>query len=719
MRKIVKVARIAARGPSKGSAVSSVRSYTLSGVPPARPPRGAVRALRMAGIAMAVATVAHAQLEAADVALPSVTVTASRGQLDPTLQPVSASVVGAQQIESTPAQALDDVLSTVPGLNLPDFASYAQHPTANSVSMRGLGGLRALVLRDGIPLNDPFFGYVQWSRVPLESIDRVEVVRGGYSSAWGNYAMGGVVNIVSREPAATQTIIHGGYGSQDTWRANGFQAIAVSPALTLLANANAWSTGGYNEVPPELRAPLDIPTSFESRSGELAAQLHVDASLGGFVRAAYYENDQTLGTPLSTNWQRNVDLSVGFHKRLDNRLTLEATAFHSDEHFWTANTGTPDGYARGTAEYVQNLHNTPVKDSGASMTFSRAFDGVLRSLGGGVDLRLIDGEDRAQIFDETGAQVRVDVGRGKQQFAGAFLQAEFFPVQGLQVVAALRQEWFRNYDGYDGNPGGLGAVPDQRASSTDPRLSARYAIDDRWALRGAAYRAFRAPTLDNLYRGYAIPGGIFLPDAALKPERLEGGEIGVDFDAGPVRAQVTAYTNTIRDLITYRNLADDELPPGFFFGTRNINAGKARTRGIEGEVEYSIDRVWKVQAAYAYNDPRILDNPADPATEGRVEGNIPRNTASAQVFYARGPLTASTRLRYVQGYTTDNAGTLPIDSYAVVDLSASYALTPSLRIFAQVENLLDRSYIAQNFGNATPSLGAPFGLFAGLRLVLP
>lgn len=265
-------------------------------------------------------SVAHAQSD--DSAIPTlstVTVTATRGQLDPTAQPVSATIVDRQQIQATPAQSLDDVIRSVVGVNLPDFASYAQHPTADSISMRGLGGTRALVLRDGIPLNDPFFGYVQWSRVPLETIGRVEVVRGGYSSAWGNYAMGGVINIVSREPTTTQTALDAGYGSQDTWRANGYQAYALSPVVTLTGNANLWSTAGYNQVPPEMRAPLDIPTSFDSRSGELAALVHVDPSLGGFVRGAYYEGNQTLGSPLSTNWQRNVDFSAGVHKRFDSR----------------------------------------------------------------------------------------------------------------------------------------------------------------------------------------------------------------------------------------------------------------------------------------------------------------------------------------------------------------------------------------------------------------
>src|SRR5688500_12319778 len=107
----------------------------------------------------------------------TVVVTATRSERELRELPESVSVVTAEQIADTPAHALDDILRRTPSVDLPSAASYQVHPTANSVSMRGLGGIRALVMLDGVPINDPFFGYMQWSRVPLELIDQVEVVR--------------------------------------------------------------------------------------------------------------------------------------------------------------------------------------------------------------------------------------------------------------------------------------------------------------------------------------------------------------------------------------------------------------------------------------------------------------------------------------------------------------------------------------------------------------
>src|SRR5207253_1997315 len=122
----------------------------------------------------------------------TIIVTATRSARPITDIPESVSVVDSLQIEGTPAKTLDDVLRREPSVDLPLASAYQVHPTALNVSMRGLGGIRALVLLDGVPLNDPFFGYLQWSQVPLETIDRVEIVRGGGATLWGNYAMGGV-----------------------------------------------------------------------------------------------------------------------------------------------------------------------------------------------------------------------------------------------------------------------------------------------------------------------------------------------------------------------------------------------------------------------------------------------------------------------------------------------------------------------------------------------
>lgn len=123
-------------------------------------------------------------------AAPTIIVTATRSEANLTQVPESVTVVGTAEIQQTPANSLDDVLRHVPGVNLPIQTGAQAHPTADNVSMRGLGGIHALVMVDGVPLNDPFFGYIQWGRIPLESIDRVEIVRGGREPPLGQLRHG-------------------------------------------------------------------------------------------------------------------------------------------------------------------------------------------------------------------------------------------------------------------------------------------------------------------------------------------------------------------------------------------------------------------------------------------------------------------------------------------------------------------------------------------------
>jgi TonB-dependent Receptor Plug Domain len=140
------------------------------------------------------------------ISLPPVVVSAGRVEQRLSDVPTHTTVLTQDDIERSAAQTVDDLLREVPGFSLfRRSSSLVANPTTQGVSLRGIGpsGVsRTLVLLDGVPLNDPFGGWVYWSKVPLESIERIEIVRGGGSALYGNYALGGVLNIVTRKPQA-------------------------------------------------------------------------------------------------------------------------------------------------------------------------------------------------------------------------------------------------------------------------------------------------------------------------------------------------------------------------------------------------------------------------------------------------------------------------------------------------------------------------------------
>src|SRR4029450_170793 len=152
-------------------------------------------------------------------------------------------------IDISPSLAVDDFLRQVPGFQLfRRSSSLVANPTTQGVSLRGLGASgasRTLVLLDGVPLNDPFGGWVPWSRVPLDALERVEIVNGPGAAAWGNYAMGGGINLTPQPASATPTArLTGEGGNRGTARGSGWLAGRQGP-LGLSLHGEGLGLGGF------------------------------------------------------------------------------------------------------------------------------------------------------------------------------------------------------------------------------------------------------------------------------------------------------------------------------------------------------------------------------------------------------------------------------------------------------------------------------------------
>ena len=648
-----------------------------------------------------------------------VVVTASRLAQPIEDVPASVSIVTREQIEQTPARTIDDVLRRVPSVDLPLASTNEQHPTDTIVSMRGLSGIRSLVLLDGVPINDPFFGFIQWSEAPVEAIDRVEVVRGGGATLWGNNAMGGVINILTKPINKTELVVDAAGGSRGTYRSNVHAALA-GKRYGLGIDAGTSHSDGYIEQVKDSRGPITVPTSFSADTVALFGDVNLGHNLRASTRISHYDNAQNFLTRLQTNGEGAWRYTGALHWNPKDTDSLDLNVFHSDERFTTSNTGTPDGFDPTQAEYVQNSHRTLVSNLGASLMWTHMFSGVLRSVSAGGDYQGIRGSDAAAIYDQSNTYLRTDLGSGNQRFAGGFMQADLRPMERLQMLFSIRYQDFYSYNGLDNSPGGLGtSVPARHDGDVDPRFSVRYQLPHGFALRGAVYRAFRAPTLDNLYRAASVPGYILYGNASLAPETLNGGEVGFDFNKGPVRFQATAYDSRISKLITYRNLSANTLPPGFDQGARLINAGSARSRGFEAELNWRIAPTFSTVLGYTYADSVVTSNPEDPASLGVQQPGIPKNRVSAGVNWtAFHGIKVSPHLRYLSRTSGDPDAVYQTDVHLVADLAITAPLKKGLDGFVQIENLLDRRYIGTNDGFTAPLYGRPFTAIVGIRLKL-
>ena len=216
----------------------------------------------------------------------------------------SVVVLTTKEINTTASLTLDDTLRQVPGFQLfRRSGSRTANPTSQGVSLRGTGASgasRAVVLSDGVPLNDPFGGWVYWGRVPRASIDRVEVLRGGASALYGSDALGGVINIITREPIAPTLSLEASYGNQQTPNATLYAGAKKGKWRVTLAS-ELLKTDGYLPVAKSERGSVDTLAGSRHQAVDFQLEREFSKTLTVFARAAYFGEARTNGTPLQTN----------------------------------------------------------------------------------------------------------------------------------------------------------------------------------------------------------------------------------------------------------------------------------------------------------------------------------------------------------------------------------------------------------------------------------
>jgi len=238
------------------------------------------------------------------IRLDPVVVTVTRTEQRAGDAPADVTVLTRQDIDRSPSQALDDLLRQVPGFSLfRRTSSLVGNPTTQGVSLRGIGPSgtsRALVLLDGVPINDPFGGWVYWDRIPLQGVEQVEVVRGGGSSAWGNYALGGVINIITRKPVERAALFDGSYGNHNTFNLDGIVSEVQGP-FRLGLEGNYFNTDGYPIVKQSDRGRIDINATSQHSTFNGRVELVLSPDLSFYLRGNHYDEDRGNGTPLQNN----------------------------------------------------------------------------------------------------------------------------------------------------------------------------------------------------------------------------------------------------------------------------------------------------------------------------------------------------------------------------------------------------------------------------------
>ena len=653
--------------------------------------------------------------------LAPVVVTPSRIEQRASDTPASVTVIDGDAIRDAPQTTVDDLLRQVPSFSLfRRSSSLVTHPTAQGVSLRGIGpsgASRALVLMDGMPVNDPFGGWVQWSRLPLLGIEQIEVMRGGGSALWGSGALGGVINVLPRRITESSVTFESSIGSLDTTRFD-LYGTAVHGPLRFSVEGMKFDTDGYTIVKPSRRGSIDQPADSHSSVGTGRLEFAPSADLTLFASGGYFDEDRSNGTPLQFN-----DTAIGWFVTGGSFRAPDGSAWRLSVWTQTENfrsTFSAQALDRNS-ETLALDQRSPSTTAGGTLTWNRAFGD--HTLLAGVDTRWVTGETKENVF-VAGVFRRSREAGGEQFFLGGFAQDAWKVAPWLELTAALRVDWWRSYDGFreeDFPPAGIPPRQDFAAVGyviPSPKLAALVHATPSTDVFASVYQGFRAPTLNELYRPFRVRNDVTVANERLKPERLTGGEAGVEQRWGPLQVRVTGFWNEVEDQVVNVTLTTNlpDCPPGTTCRQRQ-NVERTRIRGVETEIELRPAPRWRLFAGHVYLDARVREASAQPALEGNRLAQVPDHVFTAGVQWADPAWFAATLLvRRVGAQFEDDLNTLPMGAYTTVDFRISRQVTSWLNVYFAAENLLDERYATARTSEGVVSVGAPRMVHGGVRL---
>lgn len=676
-------------------------------------------------------------------------VVVSAGRVEQRLRdvPANVTVITREEIAQSPARTVDDLLRQIPGFSLfRRSSSLVTHPTTQGVSLRGIGpsGVsRTLVLLDGVPLNDPFGGWVYWGKVPLESIERIEVSRGGGSGVWGNYALGGVIDIITKRPEARVAQAKLDVGTRDTVDADLLVSHVTGPWGVSL-EGNFFDTDGYKIVKKDQRGKIDVNADSSHKTFNGRVEYTPSSASSLFLAGSFFREDRGNGTPLQNNETETGYIGTGGRLKTADGSDWQLTLFsHLQTFDSTFSSAAPD---RNSETPSLDQFDVPSKDAGISLQWSKR---VLQShlLTAGFDHRWIEGETNEDFRFISGQFTRRRKAGGEQQLAGLYLQDIFTLNPRWQLTVGGRFDAWRSFGAFrieQDKPGGSSTgfgtrndpIADRDRSAFSPKVALLYHATDQLSLRSSFYKGFRAPTINELFRPFRVRNDITEANEKLNPERLIGGEVGMDYALmSNLLGRLTAFWNEVNDPVVNvtkgintgsTTITIDPCGPVPAGGVcrQRANLDRTRIRGIEAELEYRPYLHWALSGSYLYNHTDVLSAPNQPELEGKRIAQVPRHQFTLKLGYTNPALiNVYVQGRFVGDQFEDDLNSLKLGDYFVVDLYLSRPIpVPKMsagEIFLAVENLFDRTYEAGKTGTPDShivTIGAPVLVHGGVRV---
>lgn len=573
-------------------------------------------------------------------------VTAERGAEERELLPAATSVLRREEIAAMPVDDLGGIIDRFPGITTL-LEGAGSRPMLTARGFFGGGEVEYVqLLVDGVPVGDAESGLAEWSSIPVESIERVEFLRGPGSALYGDVALAGVIEVfTTRTTKAGETHVSLETGSFDTheatarWSNEGAVDFGLSAALA--------TTEGYRAHSAADRQYAEGSAGFDGAGGRFVIRLSsstIEREEPGMLPLTVLEESPRSSDDLFRFDREESDRlrgSVDYER--SGRVPVRALAWMSDRDSSLLRTVL---LAAGLGDPA--LRRTSSSTLGSSLTASH--DGVVagrvNELRGGVDLSRDSVEAEYFAVGEDGARgTRTAAEDGSRDRFALFLTDHLELSARARVTVGLR---------YDALRDDFSREATHEAWSPRVGMNVRFgALDDRpYVFFAQAARAFKAPSLDQLFGQRPFPdfqGGSFtVSNPTLQPQRATNVEVGISRSSPVHRWEIVGYRMDVEDEIDF-DVAT--------FSYRNI--GKSLHEGVEASTEW---RLRSITPRVSYSWTRVESVGAGGGGAGRQLKNIPEHVVQLGAgMELRAAFKVDASLQLLSGWFMDDANSIAID----------------------------------------------------------
>jgi len=625
-------------------------------------------------------------VRAADAQRPRIAEAITVVGADPALAaPAAVTILGGEDLAFTPSATVDDALRSVPGFSLfRRSSSRVANPTTQGATLRGLaasGSSRALVLADGLPLNDPVGGWVYWNRVPVAALEEISVARGASGDLYGADAIAGVVSLRSAHGPGLRALVEA--GSDKTARGSAFGGWSEGDT-SFVAAAEGFTTDGFIVTAPESRGLVDVPSRSRHASGHVGLGL-ASSDSRVTLRGSHFGESRGNGTPV----QRNSSRITQGSGRLDRGRRFSARGYAQIQTYEQTFSAVADDRASERQTSAQEV-TAAALGAAADWTWSGA-RGSLAVSGTG---RLVDADIEQTSFSVTGARQPPQLTTPHQAIGAIAAQASMHGARS-SIGGGLRAEVWRTK-----------LATSSHDQFFSPRLWVVHAPTADLTLRLSLQSGHRAPTMNELYRPFRVGDIVTQANADLRPEAAHGVEAGASWHRGGVALRVLGFWSRVDDAITNVTLSvGDDL-----IVRQRQNAARIRAAGAEIELEARVSRTLVLTGASSLVDSVFTRGPLD----GLQVPQVARQHHALGMRGSLGALRLSAEWRYIGWQFDDDRNAFELTPSSVVDARVGWQVRRGIELFAAMENLADAE---QDVGR-TPlrTIGLPRASRAGVRI---